>query len=698
MATPPAHCDPCHLRPEELSVEFEVRGILGRGSAEFRKLQELMEAEAQDPTGRPVAPHAFPSEKAELTLLQRLQSELTANLQQQISMPDWDKSLILSSRVAHLAFRVDRLRRSRPVHPGTEQLFVQLMTLVANFNGHMTRWQGMRDEAQAREMQMYEAAGAQNTGARPKQSISQRQSNESRDGELVPVVAQRGLEEGAVALPDVSVNRAPIVQRSATQQQPEIGVRASQLFPQAMNVHPYPQFPALDAWFRIPPPVLQNVPAQPAAPGPVAGLVQAAEPLLNVAGVRPARDDGQFAGKTMSRWTIRYAGGPKDLAIDEFVFRVEEMAASSGVLLADMVGAFHVLVSERAAEWYWGFRRKQRQATWAQFREALIKKFASRETDEEIRTVMGQRMQRTGERFDDYCRAIEALSFRLREPLADASLVHLLKANADPQLRRVLSMHVARTVDELQDICLKYEDHWISQGHWKGRPTRAVDELSGTVDLQAERPYMPGEQQMIAERHNPTVPMITAPPKASFLASDRYMLTDHYASAPDQYGQVAERYAPMLEQYAPQLYSAGLQGSNTVGHYFQAPDEPRACVSALQAGRVLDIVCWNCEERGHSWQDCCVATRNIFCYGCGARNVYRPQCQRCCSVNDRRSRFTGPSRSGNAFNTGPSQAKYQPLIRAQAQPGTFPPTPSSPTQAQALPQMQLQTAQPPAPQ
>lgn len=38
--------------------------------------------------------------------------------------------------------------------------------------------------------------------------------------------------------------------------------------------------------------------------------------------------------------------------------------------------------------------------------------------------------------------------------------------------------------------------------------------------------------------------------------------------------------------------------------------------------------CWNCEEVGHFWDDC-LRDRTIFCYGCGTKNVYKPQCSRC---------------------------------------------------------------------
>ncbi|XP_065368079.1 uncharacterized protein LOC135960632 [Calliphora vicina] len=38
--------------------------------------------------------------------------------------------------------------------------------------------------------------------------------------------------------------------------------------------------------------------------------------------------------------------------------------------------------------------------------------------------------------------------------------------------------------------------------------------------------------------------------------------------------------------------------------------------------------CWNCDRPGHVWEDC-LYERTIFCYGCGAKNTYRPQCPKC---------------------------------------------------------------------
>lgn len=38
--------------------------------------------------------------------------------------------------------------------------------------------------------------------------------------------------------------------------------------------------------------------------------------------------------------------------------------------------------------------------------------------------------------------------------------------------------------------------------------------------------------------------------------------------------------------------------------------------------------CWNCEEPGHRYHDCLQA-RRVFCYGCGAVDVYKPNCEKC---------------------------------------------------------------------
>lgn len=42
----------------------------------------------------------------------------------------------------------------------------------------------------------------------------------------------------------------------------------------------------------------------------------------------------------------------------------------------------------------------------------------------------------------------------------------------------------------------------------------------------------------------------------------------------------------------------------------------------------FSLICWNCRQEGHRYQDC-LSEKRVFCYGCGASNTYKPNCSRC---------------------------------------------------------------------
>lgn len=59
----------------------------------------------------------------------------------------------------------------------------------------------------------------------------------------------------------------------------------------------------------------------------------------------------------------------------------------------------------------------------------------------------------------------------------------------------------------------------------------------------------------------------------------------------------------------------------------ESDDNPSMAVNALTKSDKI-IKCYNCDEIGHYW-DMCVKKREIFCYGCGLKGVYKPQCEIC---------------------------------------------------------------------
>lgn len=68
----------------------------------------------------------------------------------------------------------------------------------------------------------------------------------------------------------------------------------------------------------------------------------------------------------------------------------------------------------------------------------------------------------------------------------------------------------------------------------------------------------------------------------------------------------------------------------TVAELLAETDEQSESEEALTDIEIeaVALVCWNCRKTGHRYQDC-LSDRKIFCYGCGAANTYKPNCNRC---------------------------------------------------------------------
>lgn len=77
--------------------------------------------------------------------------------------------------------------------------------------------------------------------------------------------------------------------------------------------------------------------------------------------------------------------------------------------------------------------------------------------------------------------------------------------------------------------------------------------------------------------------------------------------------------------FAPRKYVSELDGSDCQISS-DSVMEPDISVNAIQTS--VSTKCWNCDESGHHWMDC-LHDRKIFCYGCGAEGIYKPNCEKC---------------------------------------------------------------------
>lgn len=74
----------------------------------------------------------------------------------------------------------------------------------------------------------------------------------------------------------------------------------------------------------------------------------------------------------------------------------------------------------------------------------------------------------------------------------------------------------------------------------------------------------------------------------------------------------------------------------------EVTESPQIAVEALQRAEHV-VCCWNCDQPGHYWDDC-LQDRKIFCYGCGAKETFKPKCQKCLSRKSKNYQLQIPTK------------------------------------------------------
>lgn len=307
----------------------------------------------------------------------------------------------------------------------------------------------------------------------------------------------------------------------------------------------------------------------------------------------PAGNVGQ--GWTMGKWPLRFGGGPKDLPVDEFIFRAETLARLSALSEAALTLGLHQLLTAAASSWYWIFIRNEPNATWARTRRALMDAFQSNVSDAAIRRTIMDRLQRTGERFMEFLLSIRELEVRLVTRMSEGELLETLRRNMLPHLQDRLLFVPVNSVYELQCRIQQVEDLAQRQAEVQQvrRSIARVHEIAALPAVTPEYgiarsyPHHSSESNQVGQlppngvdgRHNP------------------------FADASEQ--MVSAEHRPQIEESTDWI-----------------------CAFGNRDGQNHLTICWNCDDIGHTFMDC-TAPRAIFCYGCGAKNVVRPQCPKC---------------------------------------------------------------------
>lgn len=172
----------------------------------------------------------------------------------------------------------------------------------------------------------------------------------------------------------------------------------------------------------------------------------------------------------------RWPSGRFDLT--EEIFRAETLAQVGNLSQATLAGGLSQLLSGPAATWYWVYRRREPNATWAQLSAAFVFQFQTHESDASIRRKISDRLQNPGEKFMEFSLAVQALNLRLTNRMGDDELLEILRRNMIPAYQDRLIFFPIANIFELQQRCQQLESMWESQAEVRGSRARVAPRIS----------------------------------------------------------------------------------------------------------------------------------------------------------------------------------------------------------------------------
>ena len=118
-----------------------------------------------------------------------------------------------------------------------------------------------------------------------------------------------------------------------------------------------------------------------------------------------------------------------------------------------MCDNLHILLCEKANDWYWRCHKRTRVVVWNELCYALRSQFQDTRLESDIIDSMCERKQMPGESFDNFCDSITKTSDKLVMPMSETELLNIIKRNLRPEVRKDLLYVQSVSVEHLRSIC-----------------------------------------------------------------------------------------------------------------------------------------------------------------------------------------------------------------------------------------------------
>lgn len=381
------------------------------------------------------------------------------------------------------------------------------------------------------------------------------------------------------------------------------------------------------------------------------------------------RDRQQAEGapipKAIHNWPFKFRGAKDSTNLNTFLDRVEYFANSEGVSNAMLLKAIKHLLQDDALDWYGRAFNEGELDTWENFKIRIRQEYLPCNYSQLLRMEAMCRYQGPNEAFQKYYRDISALFRFVEPPMSEEEKFFILKKNIHTEYAYVMASSRPRTIQEMVEVCNGYDDtrallnhqrrttlpynsllepsfatpstQQRSQGNnssWQkfGRVS-AVDSREDNQENRWRSGGSSAEQQESQDQDEDWTQQIDQLTQQICAIRSQFQKrnNEQFRRSGNFSGQ--RWHASHQQQQAcenqQQLAASNRQQQDAVQPRFgqQAPEQDPG--NAERQQRQGTLLCWNCDEEGHRYQDCDKAQAVFFCYRCGRKGYTLRNCPEC---------------------------------------------------------------------
>lgn len=165
----------------------------------------------------------------------------------------------------------------------------------------------------------------------------------------------------------------------------------------------------------------------------------------------------------ISNWRIKFSGSANDIAIEDFIYRVNCLTSQSLNGNFELLSHFtNLLFAGPALAFYWRVHRSVDNMNWNVLCRRLKERYQDQRSDREIKIAMRRRKEGSTENFDDFLDAMLSIADSLSEPMQDSEITVEVRHNLKPEIKHELLHIDTPNLATLRKECHRHEDFFRS--------------------------------------------------------------------------------------------------------------------------------------------------------------------------------------------------------------------------------------------